>query len=183
MNAVAVEKFERFEWLTHGLTASSPSIEPVVRGTGEKPLNYQDRLGAIASMDTQLEKAVASVIIFGEKSKGDFDYILKHLASIMIVGAHDDKRSKPKNIKPEDLARKVAWMVTMFALKPGMEDNFTAKGRLQLAAGIKESEMTLKAYDGTWKQYEKLMCLAIESAIDGAAKAIEKYKKNTYKEM
>ncbi|MFW6550099.1 hypothetical protein ACOCI4_01905 [Acinetobacter baumannii] len=183
MNAIAVEKFERFEWLTHGLTASSPSIEPVVRGTGEKPLNYQDRLGAIASMDTQLEKAVASVIIFGEKSKGDFDYILKHLASIMIVGAHDDKRSKPKNIKLEDLAKKVAWMVTMFALKPGMEDNFTAKGRLQLAAGIKESEMTLKAYDGTWKQYEKLMCLAIESAIDGAAKAIEKYKKNTYKEM
>ncbi|MEX3725817.1 hypothetical protein AB3504_19665, partial [Acinetobacter baumannii] len=55
-NAVAIEKFERFEWLTHGLTASSPSIEPVVRGTGEKPLNYQDRLGAIASMDTQLAK-------------------------------------------------------------------------------------------------------------------------------
>jgi hypothetical protein len=34
MNAVAT-KFEQFEWLTHGLTASSPSLEPCVRGTGE----------------------------------------------------------------------------------------------------------------------------------------------------
>ncbi|NUL20092.1 hypothetical protein HUN27_24990, partial [Agrobacterium tumefaciens] len=69
MNAVAVEKFERFEWLTHGLTASSPSIEPVVRGTGEKPLNYQDRLGAIASMDTQLAKSVTALIIFEGRSE------------------------------------------------------------------------------------------------------------------
>ncbi|WP_151753045.1 hypothetical protein [Acinetobacter soli] len=182
MNAVAVEKFKSFEWLTHGLTASSPSIEPVVRGTGEKPLNYQDRLGAIASMDTQLEKAVTSVIIFGQQSKGDFDYILNHLERIMIVGAQEDKRLKPKSIKIEDLARKVAWMVVMFALNPEMEGNFTAKGRLRLAAGIKEFEMTLKAYDGTWKQYEKLMCLAIESAIDAASKAVEKYKRNTYKD-
>jgi len=43
--------------------------------------------------------------------------------------------------------------------------------------------MTLKAYDGTWKQYEKLMTLAIDSAIDEAAKAIKKHKKNTYKEF
>jgi len=183
MNAIAVEKFKNFEWLTHGLTASSPSIEPVVRGTGEKPLNYQDRLGAIASMETQLEKAVASVIIFGEKSKGDFEYVLSHLAQIMIMGAHNDKRLKPKNISVTKLAEKVAWMVVLFSMKPEIEDNFTAKGRLHLAAGVKESEMTLKAYDGTWKQYEKLMVLAIESAIDSASEAIVKYKKNTFKEM
>jgi hypothetical protein len=35
----------------------------------------------------------------------------------------------------------------------------------------------------TWKQYEKLMVMAIESAIDEASKSIEKYKKNTYKEL
>jgi len=182
MNAAVAEKFEKFEWLTHGITASSPNFEPVVHGTGEKPLNYEDRLGAIASMDTQLEKSIASVIVFGEKSKGDFEYIQNHLAQIMIVGAHEDKRLKPKNIKIQDLARKVAWMVLIFALDPAHEENFTAKGRLHLAAGVKEIEMTLKAYDGTWKQYEKLMVLAVESAIDAASKAVDKYKKNTYKE-
>ena len=39
MNAVVAEKFEKFEWLTHGITASSPNFEPVVHGTGEKLLN------------------------------------------------------------------------------------------------------------------------------------------------
>jgi hypothetical protein len=32
-------------------------------------------------------------------------------------------------------------------------------------------------YRKTWKQYENLMTLALESAIDEASKAIEKYKK------
>jgi len=41
-------------------------------------------------------------------------------------------------------------------------------------------QMTLKAYDCTWKKYEKLMDMAIESAIDEASKAIKKYKKQTY---
>lgn len=42
--------------------------------------------------------------------------------------------------------------------------------------------MTLKAYSSTWKQYENLMVIAIESAIDEASKAIKKYAKQTYKD-
>ena len=61
MNAVT-DKFEQFEWLTHGITAKSPNFEPQAHGTGEKPLNYEDRLGAIATMDTQLAKSVTSLI-------------------------------------------------------------------------------------------------------------------------
>ena len=72
MNAVA-DKFEQFEWLTHGITAQSPRFSDEPHGTGEKALDYQDRLGAIASMDTQLEKSVTSVIVFGNQSKGDFE--------------------------------------------------------------------------------------------------------------
>lgn len=43
--------------------------------------------------------------------------------------------------------------------------------------------MGVDTYRMTWKGYEKLMVLAIESGIDEASKAIELYKKNTYKEM
>lgn len=180
---VAAEKFENFEWLTKGITAKSPSFGRESHGTGEKPLDYQDRLGAIASMGTQLEKAVTSVIIFGEQSKGDFEYIQKHLADILILNSAADKRLKPKNISVSDLAKKVAWMVLMFALDPELEGNFTSKGRLHLAAGVKTTEMTLKAYDSTWKQYENMMVIAIEVAIKSAAKAISKYKKLTFKQM
>lgn len=182
MNAVA-DKFEQFEWLTHGITAKSPQFSDEVRGTGERPLDYQDRLGAIASMETQLEKSVTSVIVFGEKSKGDFDFIQEHLANILIENAKEDKRREPENISIEKIAKKVSWMVLMFALDPEHESNFTAKGRVHLAAGIKTTELSLKAYDRTWKQYENMMIIAIETSIKCAAKAIEKYRKNTYKEF
>lgn len=182
MNAAA-EKFENFEWLMKGITAKSPQFGDEGHSTGEKPIDYQDRLGAIAAMETQLEKAVTSVIIFGEQSKGDFEYIHKHLADILILNSAADKRLKPKNISISDLAKKVSWMVLMFALDPELESNFTSKGRVHLAAGIKTSEMTLKAYDSTWKQYENLMVIAIEVAIKSAAKTVEEYKKLTFKQV
>lgn len=43
--------------------------------------------------------------------------------------------------------------------------------------------ITVDNYRKTWKPYEAMMEIAIESAIDEASKAIEKYKKNTYKEL
>ena len=44
-------------------------------------------------------------------------------------------------------------------------------------------QMQAELYRKTWKPYENLMCLVLESAIDEASQAIQKYKKNTYKEM
>ena len=117
---IAADKFEQFEWLTHGITAKSPNFEPQPHGTGEKPLNYEDRLGAIASMDTQLAKSVTAIIVFDGKCESDYEYVRNHL---------------------------------------------------------------VKIYRKTWKPYENLMCLALESVIDEASQAIQKYKKNTYKEM
>ena len=69
-----------------------------------------------------------------------------------------------------------------FSLNPELEENYTAKGRLYYA-GIGGQQMSVNVYRLTWKPYENLMTLAIESAIDEASKAIEKYKKNTYKEL
>lgn len=182
MNAVALEKFERFEWLTHGLTASSPSIEPVVRGTGEKPLNYQDRLGAIASMETQLAKSVTALIVFEGKSESDYDYIRNHLAKIMIQNAAVDKKREPEYVAIYHLAWLIARLVLDFALNPELEEHYTAKGRLAYA-GLKSHQMSTECYRKTWKPYETLMTLAIDSAIDEAGKAVEAYKRNTYKDM
>ncbi len=181
MNAVA-DKFEQFEWLTHGISAKTANYEPSVRGTGEKPLNYEDRLGAIASMDTQLAKSVTALVVFDGKSESDYEYVRNHLAKIMLANATEDKKREPEHIAMYHLAWQIARMVMDFALDPDLEDNYTAKGRLSYA-GISGNQMGVDTYRMTWKGYEKLMVLAIESAIDEAAKAIELYKKNTYKEM
>ena len=80
------------------------------------------------------------------------------------------------------LAYLIARMVIDFSLNPELEGNFTAQGRLYYA-GINSMQMQAELYRKTWKPYENLMCLALESAIDEASQAIQKYKKNTYKEM
>jgi hypothetical protein len=181
MNAAAAEKFEHFEWLTKGITAKSPQFGDEGHSTGEKPIDYQDRLGAIASMETQLEKSVTSVIIFGQKSELDYRCVQSHLAAIMQSNALTDGRREPEKIKITELADLMARMVIDFSLNPELEANFTKQGRLYYA-GIRSWQMTLKAYDCTWKQYENLMVIALESAIDSAAKTIEVYRKKTYKE-
>ena len=180
MNAVA-EKFEQFEWLTKGITAKSPQFGDEGHSTGAKPLDYQDRLGAIASMDTQLEKSVTSVIVWGEQSKGDFEFIQNHLTRIMIVNAESDGKKDPKTIALDVMASKVAWAVMIFSFFPEMERKFTAYGRL-CYMGL-ESHMSEDAYRVSWKKYENLMSLALESSIDCASKAVEKYKQNTFIEL
>ena len=80
------------------------------------------------------------------------------------------------------MAYLIARMVIDFSLDPQLENNFTAQGRLYYA-GINTMQMTTNVYRLTWKQYENLMSLALESAIDEASKSIEKYKKETYKEL
>ncbi|MFV5500443.1 hypothetical protein VXP99_09035 [Acinetobacter towneri] len=180
MNATVAEKFEQFEWLTHGITAKSPNFEPNVRGTGEQPLNYEDRLGAIAAMETQLAKSVTALIVFEGKCESDYEYVRGHLVNIMLKNAVADKKREPEHITMNRLAYLIARMVIDFALDPRLEANFTAQGRLYYA-GINCHQMTVDNYRKTWKPYENLMCLALESAVDEASNAIKKYKKNTYK--
>ena len=182
MTAVTADKFEQFEWLTHGITAKSPNFEPQAHGTGEKPLNYEDRLGAIATMDTQLAKSVTSLIVFDGKCESDYEYVRMHLVNIMLQNAVADKKREPEQITMNHLAYLIARMVIDFSLNPELEGNFTAQGRLYYA-GINSMQMTTNVYRLTWKPYEDLMSLALESAIDEASNAIKKYKKNTYKEM
>ncbi|MCW8041293.1 hypothetical protein [Acinetobacter entericus] len=181
MNAAA-EKFEHFEWLTKGITAKSPQFGDEGHSTGEKPIDYQDRLGAIAAMNSQLAKSITSVIIYGESSKGDYEFVRNHLAKIMMNSAHQDKKREPEQIAIYHLSWLVARMVMDFAVNPELEGFYTAAGRLHYA-GIKSHQMTLNAYRFTWKPYENLMVIALEMAIKEASEAIEKYRKNTFKEL
>ena len=179
---IAADKFEQFEWLTHGITAKSPVFGQEGHSTGEKPLDYQDRLGAIALMGSQFEKSITSIIVFGDKSKMDLKYVQSHLALIMATNAKLDNRREPQKINIEELSLLIAKMVIDFALDPALENNFTPQGRLYYA-GIRSWQMDVEVYRKTWKQYENMMVIALEMAIEDAGEAIETYRKNTYKEM
>ena len=178
---VACEKFAAFEWLTQGLGAKSPQYGNEGHSTGEKPIDYQDRLGVIGKMKDPLEKSITALIIFNGNSKADYESVQNQLMNIMLNNAKADGKREPKNINSVHLSFLVSRMVIDFALNPTLERNFTEQGRLYYA-GIGANQMTQKSYECTWKQYEKLMVIAIESAIDSAAKWVSEYKKQTYKD-
>ena len=181
MGVAESDKFSSFEWYMQGLSISSPNFEPVIKGTGEQPLDYFDKLGVIAKIETQLAKSVASLVLFGHKAQSDYEYVRNHLANIMILNATQDKKREPDRIPMYHLAWLVARMVIDFALEPELENAFTAKGRL-LYAGIRDNQMTANVYRLTWKSYENLMTLAMESAIEEANQMMVEYKKETVKE-
>ena len=172
----------KFEWLMQGLSLRSPNLEPFVRGTGGRVLNYEDRLGAIASMQSQLAKSVTALIVFEHKSKQDYDDVRQHLAKVFIEQAVRDKKREPERIAMFHLAELVSRMVLDFVLDPDLEENYTAKGRLAYA-GINRHQMSVDCYRKTWKGYEIQMINLLETAISEAEVAIEKYRRNTYKIM
>lgn len=182
MGVATSEKFSNFEWYMQGLNISSPNFEPVVKGTGEQPLDYFDKLGVIAKIETQLAKSVASLILFGHKAQSDYEYVRNHLANVMILNATQDKKREPDRIAMYHMAWLVARMVIDFALEPELETAYTAKGRL-FYAGIRDNQMTVNVYRLTWKPYENLMVLALESAIEEADQMMGEYKKETLKEV
>ena len=99
----------------------------------------------------------------------------------MIVNAESDGKKDPKTIRTELMASKVAWAVMMFSFFPEMERKFTAYGRL-CYMGL-EKHMSEDAYRVSWKKYENMMVIALETSIKCASTAVEKYKKNTFIEL
>lgn len=97
--------------------------------------------------------------------------------------AYADKKREPEQIAIYHLSWQVAKMVLVFSLNPDYEDNFTAKGRLEVVAGISAIQMPANIYRQTWKTYENLMVIALEMAIKEASEAIDKYRRATYMEF
>ncbi|ETR24752.1 hypothetical protein, partial [Acinetobacter baumannii] len=73
VEVTVINQFTQFEWLAKGLTAQSLDFIRAGHSTGSKPIDFQDRLGAIAKMKTQLEKSITALIIFNGKSESDYD--------------------------------------------------------------------------------------------------------------
>ena len=73
-------------------------------------------------------------------------------------------------------------MVIDFAVNPDLEGNFTPQ-RCSYYTGIKLYQMSVNAYLQIWKQYENFMVNVLEISIKCASEVVEKYRKETHKEV
>ncbi len=171
------EKISNIEWLGQFLRAKTPNYEQAGSGGSDSTVAaWQIRCSAFAAIETDLAKALAGLYVWGFKDKAAYEFVLSHLAEIVIRAAKN-KGQKPNVISLESLARLMARLVLDFEIEPALNDVFTSKGRLYYA-GISAHQLTYDAYRKTWKDYESLMELAIVNAQWEINNAVSKYRKN-----
>lgn len=167
---------DSIEWLAQHLNGPKvANYEQQFVDGGEKDIPaWEVRCACFASMETDLAKALAALLVWGHKEQNAYKFIVNHLANILLYEANK-KNLKPKNICLRDLAFLIARMVLEFTLDPELEEIYTKKGRLYFA-GIKAHQMTCDAYRMTWKEYENLMILTLSNTQWEINQTIERYR-------
>lgn len=171
MNAT-VEPMTSFEWLGQQLRAKTAQYETSVRATGERPPNWDDKLGVIAKMDDDLQKDLAYLLAYGDYRDGTAQYksIEGFLFKSIYAVAEQEKKRKPDLA---EICKKIARMELYFFLHNHLNDKFTGAGRLWFS-GI---DIKLDTYTKNWKHYGDAVNLMLLEAQIAAIKHIENYKK------
>lgn len=157
-----MSKLTNLEWLGQHMRAKTPNYEQVGSNSSDEVSAWEIRCAAFENIDTQLAKALATVYVWGHKAQREYLFVQEHLAKIMVRTA-EEKKQKPNIIPLEKLAELVARLVLDFEIDPSLNEVFTSKGRLYYA-GIASHHLTYDAYRKTWKEYEKLMEVALVNA-------------------
>lgn len=143
------------------MCAKTPNYEQINSSSTDDVAAWEVRCAAFENIDTPLAKALASVYVWGQKAQQEYLYVQEHLTKIMVRAAVE-KEQYPNNVSLEKLAELVALLVLDFEIDPNLNDVFTSKGRLYYA-GI-AAYLTYDAYRKTWRDYEKLMEIALVNA-------------------
>lgn len=164
------------DWLEQGMLAKTVKFNI---GAGGLPpeVNWEDRCAAIAMIDDEPAKALASILLWGSDTNWNwsrhFDDVVKHLATNMIERCNKDKRVAPQactHTLPE-LARLMARMVLHFELYE-LWDVYTVKGRLQFS-GI---EINSSTYTNVWLTYQRQMTHDIFDMVGKAEHCVSVYR-------
>ncbi|MCA4302740.1 hypothetical protein LDX65_05585 [Acinetobacter baumannii] len=174
MRTSVTEKLSNIEWLGQHMRAKTPNYEQVCSISNDDVAAWELRCATFENIETPLAKALASVYVWGHKAKVEYAFVQEHLANIMKREA-EEKEQRPNNISLKKLAELVALLVLDFEIDPYLNEVFTSKGRLYYA-GI-AAYLTYDAYRKTWKNYEKLMEVALVNARWEIEKGVSEYRK------
>lgn len=164
------------DWLEQGMHAKTVKFNI---GAGGLPpeVNWEDHCAAIAMIDDEPAKALASILLWGSDTNWNwsrhFDDVVQYLAANMIERCNKDKRVAPQactHTLPE-LARLMARMVLHFELYE-LWDIYTVKGRLQFS-GI---EVKASSYTTLWVRYQRQMMDDLMDMVSTADQYVSSYR-------
>ena len=174
MNA-ATEKMTNLEWLTQiGLKAIEYSADP--KSTGEKGPSWEDRCGAIASIECPACKAYCELLVWGDYRDNTeaFKILCSYIAKILHYAAEEKTQRQKFNL--EAFCLKLAKMAVFYNLRPRLKNERTAQGQLNFF-GI--TEVNADTYG---KRYKYLSYMA-ENILEGFMEEIDFYVDEYRKEL
>lgn len=179
MNAAVAQREDNFEWLGKEMRAKSMTYEVSVRATGEKPIGWEDKAGAFAKMDDDLQKDLAYIIATGDfaDNKAAYKRVVVFLTKSILAVATDEK--KYNKDKLPTICRKIAEMELFFFLYDFLRDDYTLQGKLRFVGLLDHIET--KTYQNKWQHYGDAIRMMLAEAERAAYSHIGIYRAELYK--
>lgn len=179
MNAAVAQREDNFEWLGKEMRAKSMTYEVSVRATGEKPIGWEDKAGAFAKMDDELQKDLAYIIATGDfaDNKAAYKRVIVFLTKSILAVASNEKKYKKDKLPM--ICRKIAEMELFFFLYDFLREDYTLQGKLRFVGLLEHLEV--KTYQNQWQHYGDAIRLMLGEAKGTAYLHIERYRIELYK--
>lgn len=176
MNAAAVERTTNLEWLGQQMRAKTANYEITQKDTNLDPITWEDRCGAIASIEDQAAKAYCEILVWGDYRDNTMAYNIlhRHLAAALYEALAKDIQRVRFDLK--SFAFKVAKMALFFKLR-GV-NGFKVQDKLKFSGVIEVKADTYRKHYAYLENMVEIMLSDMEDEIDFYA---DIYRKNLNK--
>ncbi|MCG2572354.1 hypothetical protein LVY74_02125 [Acinetobacter sp. ME22] len=177
MNAVA-DKLTNIEWLGQQMRAKTANYEVSEKDTNLEPVTWQDRCGAIASIEDPATQAYCSILVWGDyrDNTESFNILVNHVAGILYEAASKETQRKHFNLKA--FCHKVARMGVALSLRPDIKEDRKLQGILKFF-GI--TEIKADTYSKNYAYLETMVDIILKDMIDEIDFYVYEYRKNMRK--
>ena len=172
------EVLTNLEWLTQQMRAKTINFQQTT-GVAKGGINFEERCGAIASIQSPPHQALLSILVWGDyrDSTQDYKCLQEYIAELLYE--HLEKTTQRKHFDLKKFAMKVARMEIFFYFRHELKKQYTLDGRLKFA-GIKE--VTAPSYSNKYSKLGAIVEGAIQWMFEDMEFYIDEYRKNLKKD-
>ncbi|EHU2106826.1 hypothetical protein A1E39_RS09330 [Acinetobacter baumannii] len=137
MSALVTEKLSNLEWVGQQMRPKTASYETSTASTGVKAPTWEERCGAIASIEDEATKAYCEMLVWGDSTDTTqgFKILVEDIGSTLYEAASKERQRHHFDLKL--FCKKIARMQVYFTLRPQIKEDLTLQGQLKFC-GINE---------------------------------------------
>lgn len=170
--AVVTEKLSNLEWVGQQMRAKTANYEASTMLTGEKAPTWEERCGAIASIEDPATKAYCELLVWGNYRDNTLAYhtLEKYFANLLLIQLKKEVKRVRFNL--ESFALKIAKMTLFLNLR---DVDFNTEQKLKFF-GI--TEVKPRTYREHYAYLEFMVTIALEDMQDEIDFYVDLYRKN-----